>query len=187
MNTTLSIDFFYPFLSYECHGTFLAITASANGTITSIPIMDIALITSTDNFVPVEPHTEGLGGSEYAITFPASNATKGPTTLAGVVVIYVKIRLNLIAQLYSVLLFTVNWMLTLFVMYVAIGLFVKRVRSATSRQRMPIPDQAFAIPISLILTMPGLRDLFVGNPPRGESISCVCIVDLWPSSSSLFD
>jgi hypothetical protein len=148
---TLGLDFLYPFLNYEFTHHFMAVSNSS--ALSAVPILEVILVTSTDNYVPVA----NAGTELFTIPF------EGIAEPVQVYTIKLSISLSSVARAFSIVLFAVNWGLALIVMFMTISLVVEK-----NRNNAQIPDSVLAMPVTIILTIPALRALFIGNPPFGN-------------------
>jgi len=81
-----------------------------------------------------------------------TNVTSGYT--------YLTLKRTNVSKSFVLVICVVNWLLTLMVIYVTMVLLFDK--------NLQIPDGIVVLPISVILTLTGIRALFVDSPPFGE-------------------
>ncbi|KAK1235542.1 hypothetical protein PQX77_001230 [Marasmius sp. AFHP31] len=163
---TMGLDFFYPFLRYEVTHNFFAVASEddsepGNATqLTPIQILDAVVVTATDNYVPGLPTIH----RDHTVSFSPPNASSStpPIELPALLGRYT-FALSTVAKSFSLLLFTVNWALALLVTFMTVALSVGKIKHGSQ-----VPDSVLAMPLTIILMVPGLRALFIGDPPFGN-------------------
>ncbi|KAL0068534.1 hypothetical protein AAF712_004248 [Marasmius tenuissimus] len=159
---TIGLDFLYPFLSYEVTHNFFAVASREDSDTNTtkldpVTILDAVIVTATDNYVPGNPEIQhGL-----SVTF-SSNSSTSPLELPVLLGRYTFV-LSPVAKAFSLLLFAVNWVLALLVTFMTISLLVRKIKHG-----IQVPDTVLVMPLTIILMVPGLRALFIGNPPFGK-------------------
>ena len=146
-NTQINIDqtYYYPFDNFYMETHIVAINISDTN-FSAIPINSIGFAGYSNNLVP------------YVTNSASTTLFNGTTVTSRYAYLTLK-RTNVSKGFVLVILF-VNWLLTLMVVYVTmVALFDKNLQ---------IPDGIVVLPISVILTLTGLRSLFVDTPPFGE-------------------
>ncbi|KAJ7836704.1 hypothetical protein B0H13DRAFT_1912907 [Mycena leptocephala] len=146
-------QFIYPFDDYESRNTFVALTPSADGSssnATFLPILNVAAVDAAETFVP-----------SYNFLAPVPNARVkfDGAEIDKAYVFMLTVRRSRLAQAFTISIFVVNWGLVVCVMYITLVAWTSKDQKAG--------DWALAAPVTIILTIPGLRTLFVGNPPFG--------------------
>ncbi|TFK67770.1 hypothetical protein BDN72DRAFT_960751 [Pluteus cervinus] len=136
-------QYLYPFDWYSFSTSFLVLDSSTNA---SVPIVRAALSDFADNFTPVssaQPAKMNFNGT----TFDSAN------------VVTVRLSRNPTAKIYAIMLLVVNWALTASVVMITI---IGVVSTETE-----LGEGVLILPVTVILTVPALRALFIGNPPIG--------------------
>jgi len=112
----------------------------------AIPINSIGFAGYSNNLVPY-------------VTDAASTTLFNGTTVTSRYA-YLTLKRTNVSKGFVLVIFVVNWALTLMVVFVTmVALFAKNVQ---------IPDGIVVLPVSVILTLGGLRALFVDSPPPCE-------------------
>ncbi|PPQ91792.1 hypothetical protein CVT25_000437 [Psilocybe cyanescens] len=132
--------FWYPFDFYHSSSNFYALNANDN---TSLPIVRAVFADPVNNFAPqsIEAETQAVINGTLVI----SRET------------FVGLQRTVNAKLYTFLLFVVNWALTLLVAYITMLVHVGE----------KLGEGIIVLPLTIILTMPTIRGLFVENPSFG--------------------
>ncbi|KAJ7463727.1 hypothetical protein FB451DRAFT_1370627 [Mycena latifolia] len=154
-------QFIYPFDLYESRNTFIALTPSADGSTanaTFLPILNVAAVDASETFVP-----------SFNYMAPVANASVmfNGVEIDKAYVFMLTIRRSLLAQVFTLTIFLLNWGLVACVLFITLAAWVSKNRK--------LGDWALAVPVSILLTIPGLRALFVGNPPFGILFDAVGI------------
>ncbi|PSS06876.1 hypothetical protein PHLCEN_2v3504 [Hermanssonia centrifuga] len=134
----LDPQYAYPFDTYVVDTTFLALNSDTNQ---SLPILDLSPADSTDNFTP------------YIIQQWSTRINTTGTEVDGRY-LQMGFRRTILSQFFVVVLFAVNWGLTLVVLFITIA--------ATDGQKVDV--SILILPVTVILTIPALRALWVGAP-----------------------
>jgi hypothetical protein len=152
----VGLDFLYPFVYYGTAFAFTAIQGTNNITneTTFIPILQVALVAATDNYVP---SAASVLNSNADFFFGATVLING--TIATSTVAQPTVTFSALARTFSLIMFFVNWGLTLVVLFMTI-------RQAVGNEE--VNKDVLVMPVTIILIIPALRQLFVGNPPFGE-------------------
>ncbi len=140
-------QFAYPFDTYTLDTVFQAFRSGTN---VSVPILFLRISDATSSFQPIliqdaDVRTRSINGSQIIHG-------------RGVQYSFQRIALS---QVFVVVLFVVNWLLTAVVLYIAVSAY----------DGVPMSDGILILPVSVILTIPALRALWVGAPSFGESRS----------------
>ncbi|KAJ7489606.1 hypothetical protein B0H11DRAFT_2404494 [Mycena galericulata] len=169
-NAYVDLQFVYPFDAYRSSNTFVAFTPSQDGSTsnsTFLPILYVAAVDASETFVPAWRYT--LPPIAHARIFFNGMETDNAYVFTLIV------KRSLLAKVFTVTLFFINWGLVACVCYITIVAWISRDRKAG--------QWVLAIPVTIILTIPGLRALFVGNPSFGlltpwMIIVCICALAL---------
>ncbi|THG95069.1 hypothetical protein EW026_g6511 [Hermanssonia centrifuga] len=137
----LDPQYAYPFDTYVVDTSFLALNSDTNQ---SLPILDLSPADSTDNFTP------------YIIQQWSTRINTTGTEVDGRF-LQMGFRRTILSQFFVVVLFAVNWGLTLVVLFITIA--------ATDGQKVDV--SILILPVTVILTIPALRALWVGAPAFG--------------------
>ena len=134
----------YPFDTYILGTIFQAFLSGTN---TSVPVLFLRIIDATSSFQPVytldvDVRTLSLNGSEIVHA-------------RGLQYSFHRVALS---QLFVMVLFIVNWLLTAVVVYIAVSAY----------DGLPMSEGVLILPVSVILTIPALRALWVDAPAFGE-------------------
>ncbi|KAH9483536.1 hypothetical protein JR316_0003006 [Psilocybe cubensis] len=132
--------FWYPFDFYHSGSDFFVINTNDN---TSLPIIKAVFADPVNNFAPqsIETPTESIVNG----TLIQSRNT------------FLGLRRTVNAKMYTFLLFIVNWGLTVLVAYITMLVMAGE----------SLGEGIVVLPLTIILTMPTIRGLFVENPPFG--------------------
>ena len=133
----------YPFDYYTLDTYFQALSPGTN---TTLPTVFVRVIDATSNF---QPH---LRRDAQLQSRPAAD---GSTNVAhGVQYYFYRVPLS---QLFVMVLFVVNWLLTAVVVYISVSAW----------EGLPMSEGVLILPLSVILTIPALRALWVDAPAFG--------------------
>ncbi|GJE87189.1 hypothetical protein PsYK624_032720 [Phanerochaete sordida] len=137
----LDQQYAYPFDTYYLGSSVIARNAATNE---SLPVLTYHPVDSTNNFAPFIV--------DDSATFTSSN---GSTTLGH----YMRIEFSRTAftQFFVMSLFLVNWALTAVVLYITLS----------ANEGNDVGESILLLPLSVIVTIPGLRALWVGAPAFG--------------------
>jgi len=145
-NIQINIDqaYYYPFDIFYMETHIVAINLSDTN-FSAIPINSIGFAGYSNNLVPY-------------VTDSASTTLFNGTMVTSRYA-YLTLKRTNVSKGFVLVIFVVNWLLTLSVVYVTmVALFDKNLQ---------LPDGIVVLPISVILTLTGLRALFVDSPPFG--------------------
>ncbi|KAI0743838.1 hypothetical protein C8Q80DRAFT_1183424 [Daedaleopsis nitida] len=134
----------YPFDTYELDTFFRALTPDSG---IGVPILFLRIADATNSFVPA------LSKDADVTTLSINNST---TTRARAV--QYSFHRPALSQLFVMVLFVVNWLLTAVVLYIAVSAW----------EGLPMSEGVLILPLSVILTIPALRALWVDAPAFGE-------------------
>ena len=140
-----------PLDQYEFTAFVFVIDPSTNLT---VPVVSFEVgDTGLGDFVT----TSETGSSRTNFTFqdPISNETF--TSLVGSWTTYATVRRTPRAQALTFLMFSINWLLTLCTLAITGIVATKKV----------VRDSVALLPVSTILSVPGIRALYIGSPPFG--------------------
>ncbi|KAI0743839.1 hypothetical protein C8Q80DRAFT_1183428, partial [Daedaleopsis nitida] len=134
----------YPFDTYELDTFFRALTPDSG---IDVPILFLRIADATNSFVAT------LEKDADVTTRSINNST---TTRARAV--QYAFHRPALSQIFVVVLFVVNWLLTAVVLYIAVSAW----------EGLPMSEGVLVLPLSVILTIPALRALWVDAPAFGE-------------------
>lgn len=134
--------FWYPFDFYHSGAAFFVINTNDN---TSLPITRAVFTDPVNNFAPQSSET-----ASHSVV----NGTLVQTRFTAL-----GLRRTTNAKMYTLILFIVNWGLTLLVAYITLLVHLGE----------NLGEGLIVLPLTIILTMPTIRGLFVENPPFGTS------------------
>lgn len=140
----LDQQYAYPFDTYFLNTGFVAINSDTNA---SIPILSLSPVDSTNNFSPYV-----LADKSTVIIDKDGNSTLGRY-------MRMQFKRTVLTQVFVVTLFAVNWALTGVVLYITI--------SAIDGKNLN--ESMLVLPLSVIVTIPSLRALWIGAPAFGAS------------------
>ncbi|TFK92070.1 hypothetical protein K466DRAFT_481434, partial [Polyporus arcularius HHB13444] len=137
-------QFAYPFDTYILGTVFQAFLSGTN---VSVPVLFLRISDATSSFQPIlmqdaDVRTLSLNGSQIIHA-------------RGVQYSFHRIALS---QVLVMVLFVVNWLLTAVVLYIAVSAY----------DGVPMSEGVLILPVSVILTIPALRALWVDAPSFGE-------------------
>lgn len=139
-------QYLYPYEWYQVVSAFLALDPATNE---SYPIHNVAAIDAVQNLIP----TSGAWGSSS----PPWDPTNSTERLGSETMRLILVRPKFL-KAFVLTLFSINWALTAAVVYVTL----------TALWRREVSESVILLPVSVILTIPGTRALWVGAPPFGE-------------------
>ncbi|KAI0779794.1 hypothetical protein C8Q74DRAFT_1367625 [Fomes fomentarius] len=133
----------YPFDTYILDTFIQALTPDGN---VSVPILFLRTADATNNFQPSlnkdeDVRTLSIDGSPITRAHAVQYAFHRPA----------------LSQLFVMVLFTLNWLLTAVVAYIAVSAY----------EGVPMSEGVLILPLSVILTIPALRALWVDAPAFG--------------------
>lgn len=140
----LDQQYAYPFDTYFLDTSFIAINSDTNA---SIPILSLSPVDSTNNFAPYI-----VDDGSTVILDKNGNSTLGRY-------MRMQFRRTVLTQVFVVTLFSVNWALTGVVLYITIS----------ANDGKDVNESILVLPLSVIVTIPSLRALWVGAPAFGAS------------------
>lgn len=148
-----SIDFFAPgmapFDTYSLSALAFVIDKATND---SVPLITLAAGDGPDNFVISSYNVSTTTNYTY-------DSGTGPTWVevdSGVIVM--KAKRSQLAKAFTMCLLVINSALTVGSAYVTLLVVVRRER---------IKEAVILLPVTIVLTIPALRGLYVGSPPFG--------------------
>jgi len=146
-------EYFYPFDTYALTTTFITLNTVNN---TSLPILSLAVSDIVDNFHPdssVQTDTQSI----------LNNASMHSRTLS------LRLQRTDGTRVYVMVLFSTTWLLTIAVIYpTIIALF------GTPSNR--IGDSVALLPMTIVLTLPHLRQLYPDAPAFGLFLDSLSLV-----------
>ena len=159
------LDFGYrdeaPFDSYNFHASVFVIEKATNK---SVPIVAFAAGEGPENFIVLSTNepTESF--------FTSDNGTGPNTVLVESSVVSVVVKRSQFARAFTLCLFLVNWALTVGSVYITLLVLVRTGK---------MDPAVVLLPVTLVLTIPTLRNLYVGSPPFGIYIGEYWVVVSW--------
>ena len=130
----------------------------------SVPMFVFAAGNGPENFVVSSTNTSTLSNFTY-------NSGTGPTTVpVESSVVQMIVKRSQLAQAFTLCMFIVNWALTIGSVYITLLVLV-----GTGK----MDSTVVLLPVTLVLTIPTLRSLYVGSPPFGIYIGEHRIVTFW--------
>lgn len=145
----LDQQYAYPFDTYFLESSIIARDPDTND---SLPILTYYTVDSTNNFSPYV--------LEDSPTM--STGTDGSITLSRFM--YMTFRRTIFTQFFVVSLFAVNWALTGVVLYITLS----------ANEGNEVGESILLLPLSVIVTIPALRALWIGAPVFGTSACYSC-------------
>ena len=150
------------------HGISFVSAGFAPFDIYALTAVVFAVEKATNRSIPIIKSAAGEGPDNMAVTsfdIPASsvytyNPGTGPTTgFVDSSIIYIEVRRSLLAKVFTLCLLIVNISLALGSTYITFVAFARRGEKRS--------EGIFLLPVTIILTIPALRGLYVGSPPFG--------------------
>ncbi|EKM55382.1 uncharacterized protein PHACADRAFT_93717, partial [Phanerochaete carnosa HHB-10118-sp] len=140
----LDQQYTYPFDTYYLDSSIIALSSDTNE---SLPLLTYHPVDSTDNFAP--------SVEEDSATTVMNNGTVVQSR-------FMRMRFSRTAftQFFVMSLFLVNWALTGVVLYITLS----------ANEGNDVGESILLLPLSVIVTIPGLRALWVGAPAFGKSL-----------------
>lgn len=138
-----------PFDDYVLNAFVFAIDKATNE---SVHITRFTTADPLNNFVTVSLDTETVNEFTY------ETGSGVMTIQAESRALEVRIHRSILAQAFTMSMLLVNWALTVGSLYLTLVMLVKRERMS---------EAVLALPITVVLTIPAIRALFIGSPPFG--------------------
>ena len=138
-----------PFDSYGFSASAFVIEKATNK---SVPIVAFAAGNGPQNFVVSST------GMPAQSMFTYDSGTGPITALVDSRIVWIKAKRSRLAKAFTLCLFIVNWALTVGSVYITLLALV-----GTGK----MDPAVILLPVTLVLTIPTLRNLFVGSPPFG--------------------
>ena len=139
-----------PFDSYSLTATAFVIEKATNE---SVPIVTFTAGEATDNFIISSRNMSNMRNK-----FTYNPGTGSRTIEVGSGMIEVKAKRSSLAQAFTICMLFINWALTIGSMYITITLLARKEKMDAA---------VLLLPVSIVLTIPTLRSLYVGTPPFG--------------------
>ena len=139
-----------PFDDYRINAFAFAIDKATNK---SVHITRFTTADPLNNFVTFSHDMETVSDFAYE-TGNGTAVTIQAESRAMEVVVY----RSILAQAFTMCMLLVNWALTIGALYVTPVMLVRRERMS---------EAVLALPITVVLTIPAIRSLFIGSPPFG--------------------
>jgi len=144
-----------PFDTYVLNAFVFVIDPTTNR---SVPIIKFATADPLNNFVTHSTDSPTTSKFTY-------DAGEGPVTIdVESRALELDIRRSVLSRAFTMWMWIINWALTAGTMYITLVVFA-------STQRMT--DAVLALPVTVILTLPAIRGLYVGEPPFGIMLDVV--------------
>jgi len=138
-----------PFDVYYLNALAFVIEKATNR---SVPIITFATGEGAENFVVSSIQTQAKNNYTY-------NPGTGPTTVeVESSLVFITVKRSKLAQAFTVCLLLVNTALAICATYITLLVIVRR---------DGMNDGVLLLPVTIVLTIPTLRGLFVGSPPFG--------------------
>ena len=138
-----------PFDTYVLDALVFVIDTATNR---SVPIIKFAAADPLNNFVTRSTDSPTTSKFTY-------DSGEGPVTIeVESRVLELDIRRSVLSRAFTMCLWIVNWALTAATLYITLVIFVDTKRMS---------DGVLALPITVVLTIPVIRGLYVGAPPFG--------------------
>ena len=130
----------------------------------SVPIVVFAAGDGPENFVISSTNTSTRSNFTY-------DSGTGPTTVSvESSVVFMMVKRSLLAQAFTLCMFIVNWALTISSVYITLLVLI-----GTGK----MDSTVVLLPVTLVLTIPTLRGLYVGSPPFGIFLGEYWVVISW--------
>ncbi len=140
-NRAFNQQYFYPFDRYRAVTNFFAINSNNN---TSLPISHLVFTDFANNFDP------------KTVEHPSRTVFNGSFVDSFTSVLSLERTAN--AQLYTVMLFLLNWALTGMTVYITMLIQIGEA----------LGEGIVVLPLTILLILPMIRGMFVESPPFGE-------------------
>jgi len=142
---------------FEAYSLAVSVFVVEKATNSSIPIVKFAVGDSPDNFFVSSTEDREVLMSPF-IYDPGT----GPTEIsAQSSVIDILVKKSQFAQALTICMFIINWALTVGSVYITLVVTFRKEGGS---------DAILLLPVTIILTIPTLRNLYVGSPPFGVLI-----------------
>ena len=145
-----------PFDDYSINAFAFAIDKATNK---SVHITRFTTADPLNNFVTFAHDMDTVN----AFTYETGNGTV--TIQAESRALEVVIHRSILAQAFTMCMLLVNWALTIGSIYITLVMLVQRERMS---------EAVLALPITVVLTIPAIRGLFIGSPPFGILLGALC-------------
>ncbi|KAF5331494.1 hypothetical protein D9758_018263 [Tetrapyrgos nigripes] len=176
-NQYVTQEFLHPFGVWETKQTYLALSPSSAGNFAmsdnttafqALPILKMSVVDSTDDFVP----TKSFAAPVLNARVPLPNGTWTDEAY----VLMTTIKYSLLARVFCMAIFSINWLLTILVMGLTIKVLFHWKRTRRRRTGVKQDSTVLLFPITVIFSIPQLRALFVGDPAFGILLDAVGIL-----------
>ena len=138
-----------PYDSYTLIALVFIVEKATNA---SVPIITFAAGEGTDNFVVSSTQTPTKSNYTY-------DPGTGPTTVeVGSAIAEIWVRRSMLAKAFTISLALINTALAIGTAYITLLVVIKREKMKGS---------LLLLPVTVVLTIPALRGLYVGSPPFG--------------------
>ena len=142
----LDQQYAYPFDTYFLDSSVIALNSDTNE---SLPVLAYYPVDVTNNFSPYV--------QEDSMTRTNINGTIAQSHF-----MRIEFRRTAFTMFFVMSLFTVNWALTAVVLYITL----------CANEGMEVGESILLLPLSVIVTIPALRALWVGAPSFGTFVTC---------------
>ena len=154
--------FLAPFDDYTLNVEAFVIDTATNK---SLPILKLSAADPTDNFYAYNQLDWDTENTFNRARVPSRH-------------LKMHLKRNFLSKIFTLILLVVNWLLT-------VGCLRITLVSVVGHEELS--EGVLLLPITVILTIPALRELYVGAPPFGASpgnVTCVCHTDRYFQESS---
>lgn len=147
------VDSYSPdMVPFDTYSVSLLVFVIERATNASVPIVTFAACEGSNNFFLSSVETQMISTRSY-------NPGTGPTTeeVHTSTIEITAIRSQL-AQAFTLCLLLINWALAIGSTYVTVAVVIRKER---------VNEGVLLLPVTIVLTIPTLRNLYVGSPPFG--------------------
>ena len=120
-----------------------------------LSVLAFVIEKATNQSIPIVTITVGQAPNNFEVSSTELEALNGGVRST---VAYIEVKRSQFAQAITMCLFLVNWALTTGSIYIVFLVIFRRER---------INEAVLVLPITIVLTIPTLRNLYPGSPPFG--------------------
>ena len=154
-----------PFDKYYFFASVFAIDKRTNG---SVPVVTFAAGDAAENIVlsSIDLNTTS--------TFTYGSGTEQESVEVESRVIQIEAKRSQLAKAFTICLFFINWALAIVSMNITLLVLKKK----------KVDTAILALPVTIVITIPTLRGLYIGSPPFGVYIGKFLALDLSPGTDA---
>ena len=138
-------------IPFDAYNFNVVVFVFDRGTNKSVPILGIVVNSQVQNFDVTKVSEGNFVG--------VSNAAAGTIPMEDILyVAFIEVRRSTLARVFTICLLIINWALTSVSVWVTMVVYFRREKPG---------DAVLLFPLTLVVTIPALRNLYIGSPPFG--------------------